>query len=107
MENIKGNGYISKKINDSFLAGTIPIYYEDYMTDKYINQNSSILATGEKDFLIKINYIKKIDNDYNLYKSIILKEKVLLSVNIKSEELKINLFHIFKQEKLKAYRRFL
>ena len=108
MENTEGNGYISEKIVDSFLAGTIPIYYGDYMIDEYINPKSYILIKGEKDILTKINYIKKIDNDNNLYKSL-LKEKVLLVDNIKSEndkELKNFLLHIFKQDKSKAYRKF-
>ena len=33
MENTEGNGYISEKIVDSFLAGNIPIYY--IFQDKY------------------------------------------------------------------------
>ena len=107
MENTEGNGYISEKIVESFLAGTIPIYYGDYMIDEYINPKSFILIKGEKDFLTKINYIKKIDNDYNLYKSL-LKEKVLLVDNIKNEsdkELKKFLLHIFSQDKSKAFRK--
>ena len=66
------------------------------------------LIKGEKDILNKINYIKKIDNDDNLYRSI-LKEKVLLNNNIKNEtnkELKFFLLHIFEQDKSKAYRKF-
>ena len=55
MENTEGNGYISEKIVDSFLAGTIPIYYGDYMIDEYINPKSYILIRGEKDILTKIN----------------------------------------------------
>ena len=37
MENSEGDGYISEKIYDSFISGTIPIYYGDYMIDEYIN----------------------------------------------------------------------
>ena len=43
MENSEGDGYISEKIVDSFLAGTIPIYYGDYMVDEYINPKTYIL----------------------------------------------------------------
>ena len=78
------------------------------MIDEYINPKSYILIRGEKDILKKIEYIKKIDNDDNLYKNL-LKEKVLLNDNIKSEndkELKNFLLHIFEQDKLKAYRKF-
>jgi type I site-specific restriction endonuclease len=40
MENTEGQGYISEKILDSFLAGTIPIYYGGYMIDEFINPKS-------------------------------------------------------------------
>ena len=33
MENTEGDGYISEKIIDSFISGTIPIYYGSYMLD--------------------------------------------------------------------------
>ena len=36
MENTEGQGYISEKILDSLMAGTIPIYYGDYMIDEFI-----------------------------------------------------------------------
>ena len=41
------------------------------MNDEYINPKSFILIKGEKDILEKIEYIKKIDNDENLYKNIL------------------------------------
>ena len=75
MENSEGDGYISEKIIDSFIAGTIPIYYGDYMVDEYINPRSFILIKGEQDMKSKIDYIKKIDNDNNLYEKI-LKENI-------------------------------
>jgi hypothetical protein len=34
MENTEGNGYLSEKIIQSFISGTIPIYYGDYMIDE-------------------------------------------------------------------------
>ena len=56
MENSDGDGYISEKIVESFIAGTIPIYYGDYMIDEYINPKSYILIKSEKDILKKIEY---------------------------------------------------
>ena len=108
MENSEGDGYISEKIIDSFLAGTIPLYYGDYMIDEYINPKSYILIKGEKDIVKKIKYIKKIDNNNKLYKDF-LKERVLLDDNIKNiynKEIKEFLWHIFEQDKSKAYRKF-
>ena len=43
MENSEGQGYVSEKIIDSFMAGTIPIYYGGYMIDEFINPKSYIL----------------------------------------------------------------
>ena len=90
MENSEGDGYLTEKIVDSFLAGTIPIYYGDYMLDEIIE------------------YIKKIDNDINLYKSI-MKEKPILDDNfvdkINKNEIKSFLKNIFRQDKKKAFRR--
>ena len=80
MENSNGDGYISEKIVDSFIAGTLPIYYGDYIIDEFINPKTYILIKGDKDIDQKIEYIKKIDNDDELYKSI-MKEKPILDNN--------------------------
>ena len=108
MENSEGDGYVSEKIIDSFLAGTIPIYYGDYMVDEYINPKSYILVRGKKDIKQKIEYIKKIDKDDNLYRRI-LKEKVfnenyelILKQNL-DEKMKF-IANIFIQGKIKAKR---
>ena len=55
MENSKGDGYVSEKILDSLKAGTIPIYYGDYMIDEYINPKTYILIRGSKDIEQKID----------------------------------------------------
>ena len=57
MENSEGDGYVSEKIIDSFLAGTIPIYYGDYMVEEFINPKAFILIRGEKDMIQKIEYL--------------------------------------------------
>ena len=58
MENSEGDGYISEKIIDSFIAGTIPIYYGDYMVDEYINPKTYILIRDKNDIKKKIEYRK-------------------------------------------------
>ena len=107
MENSNGDGYVSEKIIQSYLSGTIPIYYGDYMIDEYINPKSYILIKGKKDIKEKIEYIKKIDNNEELYKSI-LKENVIIDKNFSNKidgELRLFLNNIFEQDKSKAYRR--
>ena len=81
IENSEGDGYISEKIVDSFISGTIPIYYGNYNLDEYINPKSYILIKNEKNIKKKIKYIKEIDNDDEKYLKI-LKEKVLINENI-------------------------
>ena len=108
MENSRGDGYLSEKIVDSFRAGTIPIYYGDYLIDEFINPKTYILIRGEKDIEKKIEYIKKIDNDDKLYMEI-MKEKPIIDDKFKEKidkkEIKEFLNNIFSQDKNKAYRR--
>ena len=106
MENSEGDGYLSEKIVDSLISGTIPIYYGDYMIDEYINPRVYILIKNEKKIKEKIEYIKEINENDELYINI-LKEKVLIDENISNEiqqEEKKFLHHIFEQEKIKAKR---
>ena len=108
MENSYGDGYASEKIIDSFISGTIPIYYGNNIIDEYINPKSYILINGPQDMNQKIEYIKKIDNDNELYKSI-LKEKVYLDDKMLEKlhkEQSEFWFHIFDQDKNKAKRNF-
>ena len=108
MENSGGDGYISEKIVDSFLAGTIPIYYGDFLVDEYINPKTYILIRGDKDIDEKIEYIKKIDNDDKLYRSLMMEKPILNkeSINqINENEAKDFLTNIFRQKKEKAFRR--
>ena len=58
MENSNGDGYSSEKIFDSFLAGTIPIYYGDYLIDEFINPKTYYFPSLYKIFLIFILKIK-------------------------------------------------
>ena len=106
MENSNGDGYASEKIIDSFISGTIPIYYGDYMIDEYINPKAYILIKGEKDIQEKIDYIKKIDNNKKLYKKF-LRQKLFINSdisNIIEREKNKFIYHIFKQDKKLAKR---
>ena len=106
MENSEADGYASEKIIDALWAGTIPIYYGDYTIDEYINPKTYILIRGNYEMNEKIEYIKRIDNDDNLYRSI-LKEKVFVDdffVDNITKERKKFLWHIFGQKKEYAKR---
>ena len=105
MENSEGDGYLTEKLIDAFLAGTIPIYYGDYTVDEFINPKSFILIRDKHDIQEKIEYIKKIDNDDELYLSI-LKEKIFTDVNLDKIDIARKSFiqNIFKQKKIYAKR---
>lgn len=106
MENSNGDRYVSEKIAQSFLAGTIPIYYGDYLLDEYINPKSYIHIKGGKDIGPKIEYIKSIDKDDEKYRSI-LRENIIIDNNYTEKinsEIKLFLYNIFQQEKSKARR---
>ncbi len=109
MENSEGDGYTSEKINQSFISGTIPIYYGDYMIDEFYNPKSYILIRGERDIKKKIEYIKSIDNNDYLYEEI-LKSNILVSSSnnmiIYKRELTNFFSHIFSQKKFKANRKY-
>ena len=108
MENSEGDGYTSEKIYQSFISGTIPIYFGNHMIDEIFNPKTYILIKSEKDLFKKIEYIKKIDNNDKLYKNII-KENLFINnnqitKNLKEEKIEF-FFNIFNQDKLKAFRR--
>ena len=112
MENSESDGYTSEKIFQSFISGTIPIYFGNYMVDEIFNHKSFILIKSMKDLYNKIEFIKKIDNDNRLYKSIL--KLNIFNINIKSNKLNQSLneekreffLNIFIQDKSKAFRRF-
>ena len=107
MENTNGNGYCSEKIIESYLSGTIPIYYGNYMIDEYINPKSYILIKGKEDMIEKIKYIIEIDNNNTLYENI-FKEKILINSNTLNEKINLEIkdyfLNIFSQELRKAKR---
>ena len=65
MENSNGSGYMSEKIVQAFLSGTIPIYYGDYMIDEYINPKAFTLIRDESEIKYKIEYSKELNLSYN------------------------------------------
>ena len=110
MENSEGDGYTSEKLFQSFISGTIPIYFGNYMIDEYINPKSLILIKSEKDMYNKIDFIKRIDNDDELYKQILQEKAFNNNINLRNKyqinKEKINFFfNIFNQDKSYAFRR--
>ena len=105
-EKNSGDGYATGHIINSLLAGTIPIYYGDYLIDEYINPNTYILVRNDIDLLEKIEYIKEVDKDDELYKKFLM-EDVLIDEDIvrkRKKEEKEYWSHIFRPDKWDAKR---
>ena len=105
-EKNSGDGYATGHIINSLLAGTIPIYYGDYLIDEYINPNTYILVRNDLDLLDKIEYIKEIDQNDELYKQF-LSQDVLIDENIVKKRKKQEIeywSHIFRPDKSDAKR---
>jgi len=100
------DGYSNNHLINSFMAGTIPIYYGDYLIDEYINPETYILIRNDLDLNEKIEYIKLIDQNDNLYYEF-FKKNILKDENI-VEKKKLDEIeywnHIFKPDKLDAKR---
>ena len=100
------DGYATDHILNSFLAGTIPIYYGDYLIDEYINPDTYILVRNDIDLQDKIDFIKEVDRDDNLYREF-FKKDVLLDDDIvmkRKKEEKEYWSHIFRPDKYDARR---
>lgn len=67
MENTDIDGYISEKILNPMFAGSIPIYFGNKMVKEQFNPKSFININDFSTFDQCIEYIKKVDNDDNLY----------------------------------------
>ncbi|PAF51368.1 hypothetical protein BKH43_01635 [Helicobacter sp. 13S00401-1] len=81
-ENTSGYGYITEKILDAFAAKTVPIYWGDpnIAKDGIYNPKAFINAHDFKDEASLIEYIKYVDNNKDLYLSM-LKEPAFLDPN--------------------------
>jgi hypothetical protein len=71
-ENQSWNGYITEKVMQAYFAGAIPIYYGDLGKDaiRELNKNAIIYAKDFNNSDELVEYVKKVDNDDELYCSI-------------------------------------
>lgn len=96
-ENVNGelknvNGYITEKIIEPLVAGTIPIYWGNELIDKEINSKTFLNYydyENEEEFIEKII---ELDNDDDLYNSYFENEIVNLDNDVFNEDYIVNLF---------------
>lgn len=70
-ENIIENGYTTEKITQPMLAKSIPIYFGNPKIGEEFNKKSFVCVNGFKNFKETLEFIKKIDNDNNLYEKML------------------------------------
>lgn len=68
-ENSSSIGYTTEKILDAYMANCIPIYWGNPNVEEDFNKETMICAHDFNDFNDLIEYIKKVDNDNELYNS--------------------------------------
>lgn len=100
-------GLVTEKIFHALIAGSIPIYYGDDEIRNIVNPKRYINIKDFKDDNELMTYICKIDNDDNLYNSIVKEEPLIDPFFFKKQYANISLFlfNIFNQNPEQALRR--
>lgn len=107
-ENQTHPGYASEKLVEAFAAQTVPIYWGDPTITETFNPKAFINALDFDDLDSLVDYVKKVDEDDELYMEM-LRQPALLNRSDYVEEnqlvLEAFLRNIFDQDKEKAFRR--
>jgi hypothetical protein len=69
-ENETFDGYITEKLPNAYMAGSMPIYYGDTKVDMDFNKKAFIDYKDFTSMQTFVDYIKKVDQDDELYCSI-------------------------------------
>ena len=108
-ENSVRTSYITEKLEDSFAAGTVPIYFGADDVDKYYNPEAMIIVRDISETPKIIERIKEIDNNDELYMHMLKQPAILPGKEAYFdnyfEEMKAFIYHIFDQPLKKAGRR--
>ena len=107
-ENTSHNGYTTEKLINAFAARTVPIYWGDPEIGKVFNTKSFINASDYDTVADLVEEIKRIDNDDQLYMSILREPAMLPSAPAIAEEFERFenwLVQIFERPVQESYRR--
>ena len=86
LENTICDGYITEKIINPILANSIPIYAGPKDVFEIINKKRVIYVYDFNNYTELLDYIIKVDNDDNLYNSIISEEIFIGNINFNNFE---------------------
>ena len=105
-ENVSYPGYLTEKIMQSFAAGCVPIYWGDPKVFLVFNKKSFINIQDFVSLEEAVEYIKKIDQDDQLYLNILNQPKLNndFQVEIVHDLYKEFVYNIFDQDIQKAAR---
>lgn len=78
IENLNVDGYISEKIPEAFAALTLPIYWGSDTVKKEFGVNGYINISDFKSIDEAIDYIKEVDNNDELYLSLLMQRPHLI-----------------------------
>jgi alpha(1,3/1,4) fucosyltransferase len=102
-ENVSYDGYLTEKLVDAFVAGTIPIYYGDPRVILDFNEKAFINCHSYKNLDEVVERVKEIDNNDNIYLQIMNESPAKYEID--NEDLRKFLFNIFDSEINSAIRR--
>ena len=69
IEHTNYSGYTTEKILEAYVSNSIPIYFGSNKIGEDFNKETFINANDFKNIDELLNYVKKVDNDKNLYNS--------------------------------------
>ncbi len=106
-ESISHPGFITEKIINPFYSNSIPIYYGNPLCDREFNSKAIINCHQFGDWDEVLDYVKKVDNDDELYIQMLMQHKLITETYLDElyQGLKEFLWRIFSEEKENAYRR--
>lgn len=95
---------VTEKINMSFAAKTVPIYWGNPDVGKMYNEKAFVNCHNFDDFEAVLDYVKKIDNDDSLYKNMLKEPALLVDKSLKEYEDDLSFFlkNIIEQPKKNA-----
>ncbi len=108
-ENSPSRGYTTEKIMESFASSSVPIYWGNPDIANEFNPDSFINCHDFRDFDEAVEYIKRIDNDDELYlkmaKAPIVREGSLAAKCLEKDYVAAFLYDVCSQDPDKAIRR--
>ena len=107
-ENMSSPGYLTEKFSEAAEVNAVPIYWGDPTIAQYFNPKAFINCHDFPSLEEAVEFIKKVDQDDALYKSMLQEpwfKDGVEPVVLKDEHFRNFLINIFDQEPQDAYRR--